>query len=130
VKIYSYSYDASYDPAIPVVDVRIVAPESGASAEALAAIVDSGADGTAVPEHLLDEIGALSIGRGVMSGIWGDRRPVKIYLIRLEIGPFVLPGIHVAGVPDPVGFVLGRNVLNHMVLTLNGIASTTEIGSE
>jgi hypothetical protein len=65
-----------------------------------------------------------------MSGIWGDRRPVKIYLIRLEIGPFVLPGIHVAGVPDPVGFVLGRNVLNHMVLTLNGIASTTEIGSE
>jgi hypothetical protein len=44
-----------------------------------------------------------------------------------SIGPIILPGVHVAGVPDAVGFVLGRNALNHIILTLNGLASTTEI---
>jgi hypothetical protein len=76
---------------------------------------------------LLDDIGALSIGQAMMSGIWGERRPVHIYLVRLEIGPITLPGVHVAGVPSAVGFVLGRNALNHMILTLNGLANTTEI---
>jgi predicted aspartyl protease len=128
--LYSYPYDDAYDPSMPTVDVQIVAPESGALTQPVAAIVDSGADGTTIPTSLLDEIGALSIGRGIMSGIWGDRRPVKIYLVTLKIGGYTLRGIQAAGVPDTVGFVLGRNALNHMVVTLNGLASMTEIISK
>lgn len=45
----------------------------------------------------------------------------------MEIYPYTLPKVHVADVPADTDFVLGRNVLNQMVLTLNGLAGTTEI---
>jgi predicted aspartyl protease len=127
MKVYSYNYDLTYDPAIPVVEVHLVSPESGEAVGPITAVVDSGADGTTIPTDLLEQIGALSIGTGIMSGIWGERQVVNIYLVRLEIGPYALLGVRVAGVPNSVGFVLGRNILNHMAITLNGPATTTEI---
>ena len=59
--------------------------------------------------------------------LWKERRQVKLYIVRLEIGPLVLRGVHVAGVPTGTEFILGRNVLNQIELTLNGPATTTEI---
>jgi hypothetical protein len=52
---------------------------------------------------------------------------VYIYIVQMEIGPYALPKIRVAGVPAGTGFILGRNVLNQMVLTLNGLAEVTEM---
>jgi hypothetical protein len=126
MNVYTYEYDHTYDPAMPVVDV-VMHSLLGSSSGPHSALVDSGSDTTSVPLDLLDEIGSISVGDAVMSGIWGERRPVKIHLVILELGSHKLHGIVVAGVPNHVGLLLGRNVLNHVELTLNGPAAVVEI---
>ena len=46
MRLNSYLYDSTYSPAMPVVEVKLVAPHSGASVGPIRALVDSGADGT------------------------------------------------------------------------------------
>ncbi len=125
--IHTYLYDETYDPAMPTVDVQIISPDSQRRSVIAQALIDSGSDGTTVPVTLLDEIGVLSIGTAVMSGIWGQQRRVNTYLVSLKVGSHFLRGIHVAGVPATVGFILGRNALNQLAITLNGPANMVEI---
>ena len=125
-----YAYSLDYDPSMPVVEVTLVAPHSGEAVGPELALVDSGADGTLVPVDLLEEIGAISVATGRLTWLWEESRPVYIYIVQMEIGPYTLPKIHVAGVPSGTEFILGRNVLNEMVLTLNGPAEVTEISGQ
>lgn len=127
MKLYTYAYSTDYHPSMPVVDVQLRAPHSGEAVGPVTALVDSGADGTLVPVDLLEQIGTVSIATGRLIWLWEETRPVNIYLVRMEIGPHILPMVRVAGLPSATDLVLGRNVLNHMVLTLNGPAGMTEI---
>lgn len=127
MKLYTYSYSVDYDPSMPIVDVTLVAPHSDEAIGPLSALVDSGADGTLVPVDLLEQIGAVSIATGRLAWLWNESRSVNIYIVRIEIGPCILPKVHVAGVPPATDLILGRNVLNQMILTLNGPAGVTEI---
>jgi hypothetical protein len=70
------------------------------------------------------------MGTAVMSGIWGERRRVNFYLITLKIGDYLIRGIHVAGMPEYSGAVIGRNAMNAISLVLNGPASVVEIIGE
>ncbi|MCP4423002.1 MAG: hypothetical protein GY803_00775 [Chloroflexi bacterium] len=130
MNVHSYLYNETVTPAMPVAEVRFVSPYSQERAGAVQAIIDSGSDGTMAPLTLLDEIGALSMGTAVMSGIWGQRRRVDIYIVNIEIGPHLLPGIRVAGVSEAMDVILGRNVLNQIKIVLNGPANTLEIPSD
>ncbi|MDY7077876.1 MAG: aspartyl protease family protein [Chloroflexota bacterium] len=127
MKLDTYSYSADYAPSMPVVDVTLVAPHSGEEIGPELALVDSGADGTLIPVDLLEQIGLVSIATGRLIWLWRESLPVSIYIVRIKIGPYVLPRVHVAGVPTGTDLVLGRNVLNQMVVTLNGPAEVTEI---
>jgi predicted aspartyl protease len=127
MRLFTYPYDQAYQPAMPVVDVRIISPHSGESAGPFTAVLDSGADGTLIPVDLLEQIDVLSIASANLRGITGERRAVKLYLVNLEIGPSRLRGIRVASMPMRTEFILGRNVLNQMTVTLNGLALVTEI---
>ena len=124
---YTYSYSTVHTPPMPVVDVTLIAPHSGEAVGPKVALVDSGADGTLVPVDLLEQIGATSVATGRLTWLWEESRPVYIYIVQMEIGPCELPMVHVAGVPTGTDFILGRNVLNQMILTLNGLAEVTEM---
>ena len=108
-------------------DVKLIDPSSGMSVGPLSALVDTGVDGTLVPKQLLEDIGAIPIGRGKLRWLWDESRQVQIYLVRLEIGSYVLHGVHVAGITNSKEFILGRNVLNHLVFTVDGPAGVIEI---
>jgi predicted aspartyl protease len=112
---------------MPVIDVTLVAPHSGEAIGPETALVDSGADGTLVPVDLLEQIGAVSIATARLRWLWGESQPVNIYIVQLEIGSYIFPKVRVAGVPTDIDFILGRDVLNWMVLTLNGPARAAEI---
>lgn len=130
MKLYTYVYSKDHQPPMPVVDVRLIAPHSGMATGTITAVVDSGADGTLVPVDLLSEIGAVSIATGRLAWLWRESRMVHIYVVQLEIGPIRLPKVRVAGVPVGTDLVLGRDVLNQMVLTLDGPAESVEIATE
>ncbi len=62
-----------------------------------------------------------------MSGAAGGRIEVDLYLVAIQIGSNLIDGIHAIGSVNQNETVIGRDVLNRLVVTLNGHAETTEI---
>lgn len=125
--IYTYLFDDGHSPAMPVMDVTLVDPGTGNRLETIPALVDTGADGTMVPEDLLEKLGAVSIGHGRLRWLWEETRSVRLYLIRIEIGPHIIRSVHVAAVPTGTEFILGRNLLNQLVFMVDGPAGVIEL---
>jgi predicted aspartyl protease len=91
------------------------------------ALIDTGADGTLVPSQLLDTIRADELHHTRLRSLWGEARMVRIFLVDLQIGDQVLPSVEV--VADDAGseILLGRNVLNSLILLLDGVHEQTDL---
>ena len=125
--IYSHDYNSAYSPAMPVVEVTLENVETGAQGEQLTAIVDSGADGCILPLKYLDAIGSESIRKTQMVGVAGIGVQVEMHLLILHLGPLTIYGVEAVADKQNGEAIIGRNVLNQLVVTLNGIAGVTEI---
>ena len=126
----TFEYDPSYEPLMPVATVTLIHPNQSNNLIEVTALVDSGADGTLLPIAILNQINAPLIGDGYMRGVLGTSEPVDICLVQMQIGPHYVGGIRAAGMPDgSEAIIVGRDVLNHFVVTLNGLASMVEITS-
>ncbi len=121
-----FPYDVAYDPALPMCKV-VLSTESTGRQVKLAAIIDTGADGTIVPVRHLEQIGARRVFETGLRSQWGERRTVFLYLVNLQISTLELTGIYVVG--DELGeeFILGRNVLNELRLLLDGPTGLTQL---
>jgi len=125
--ILSYRYDPSYNPPMPIIPISLISVADDQSmTESINAIVDSGADGTLIPTEYLHQIHAPAVRKAFMKGISGERRSVDIYLISIQIGSVKLRGVRVIASPSSEA-ILGRNVLNQLVIGLNGPAETVEL---
>ncbi|MBE2201534.1 MAG: retroviral-like aspartic protease family protein [Anaerolinea sp.] len=122
-----FKYSHNYYPAAPIVDVTFITAAEHERIGPLPAMVDSGADGTIVPLHYLDEIQAPPTVEMVMRSQWGERRHVLLYLVDVRIGDVTLPGIEVVGDDLSDEIVIGRDVLNHLRVVLNGPAEIMEL---
>ena len=71
--MYSHEYDRAYHPPMPVIEIKVSAIENPETIIMLEALVDSGSDGTFLPEEILKEMGAASVREGWVSGIQGIR---------------------------------------------------------
>ena len=93
-------------------------------------IVDSGADATIIPKQYLETASIDKGGRARMR--WGNHasQTYDVYLAVIEIGPFQFSGIRVLADERHNEPVLGRDVLNHLALTLNGPANVVEISTD
>jgi predicted aspartyl protease len=86
----------------------------------LPAIVDTGADVTMLPLNLLTSLGEGSIGLAYLRSAWGARTSVQLFIVDLQVEAIVLPGITVAATEQTTEAILGRDVLNRLVLVLDG----------
>ena len=125
----SHQYLHTYYPAMPAFEVRLGYPGQSLGSEPLLAIVDTGADGTLVPQSLLDEIGAPFTDEARLRSHWGEWRNVSLFTVDLGIEDFRLPGVEVVGDDQEQEIVLGRNVLNRLKLLLDGPAGRIEVRS-
>lgn len=118
--MYSNNYDTSYDPSIPVVQLGL-GLERGRSLATIPALVDSGADATIIPVHFLKQIGALPNGDQWLRTGMGDRYAVRMYPLFLQIGVYT---IYANVIGDVIGeeAAIGRDVLNHFIVTLDAPA--------
>ena len=123
--MYTFEYDTTFVPAMPVVEVHI-SMERGLEGRVVPAIVDSGADASMLPLQILKQIGARIAGRHWMVGVTGTRTKADLYPIFLQLGNHSLY-VSVIGNPINTDTVIGRDVLNHMIITLNGLAETVEL---
>lgn len=127
--LYTYPYDRRYQPAMPVVELALGKSGESGPNKLHPALIDSGADGTLVPVNLLEEIGARQVGTARIRSVLGDSQVADIFLASLRVGPHRLGAVRVIAGSEGDEIILGRNVLNQLVVTLNGLASTVEIAA-
>jgi len=126
--IFSHDYNTSYDPAAPVVPVKISAPGQGIQEEVMG-FIDSGADATMIPDTLLRKIKARFVEHRNLRGVTGHRISVKRYLVTIHLGNEVVYGVRAVATSSGTELILGRDVLNQLVITLNGLAQVVEISA-
>lgn len=127
-QIYSYPYNIEdYSPSMPVVEVGIRPHRKSATEVFTVAALDTGSDATLIPAQILHQIGAEYVRQGYLRGISGQRQSVKLYNASIRVGSIILSGITAVATTNNEEILLGRDVLNQIIVTLNGLASVTEI---
>ena len=125
-----FPYNDAYRPPAPACRVSISVARTGQSVGPLDAILDTGADGTLVPQRDLDAIGARRVMETGLRSQWGERRVVYLYLVTLYIGDVELPGTYVVGDDRSDEVVIGRNVLNDLRIWLDGPGRASRLSEE
>lgn len=123
----SFDYDSSYLPAFPVADITIRSTRTEQEIT-VTGLIDSGADATQIPLNTLQAIGARKLDDRWVRDLSNVRFLAPIYSVQIIIGSVVLYGIEVIGRSQATEIIIGRDVLNQLIVTLNGLANTTEIG--
>lgn len=121
----SFEYDSLYDPAFPVLEMQAIGTDP-ARGLPITGLIDSGSDATQLPLSILRSIGARQIDRRWVQDLAGIRYSVSMYAVRLKLGPLIMP-LEVIGRQGINEVVIGRDVLNQLIVTLNGLAQVTEI---
>jgi len=116
----THPYDDIYHPPMPALEIQLGYPGETPSLDHLTAIVDTGADGTLVPQSLIDEIRAPFVDDVQIRSHWGEWRNMLLFTVDIGIGRLRLPAVEVVGDDQGTEIVLGRNVLNHLKLLLDG----------
>lgn len=111
-------YDANFNPPAPVVRVQIQNPDNGATAE-IRAQVDTGSFMTALPESVVRELNLEPYSRVVAGSV--DRQAILLstFRVTLVVEGHVILRAEIATL-DRDDALLGRDVLQHFILTLNG----------
>lgn len=125
----SYPYQTDYHPYMPALSIQLGYPEEPLKLGHFTAIVDTGADGTLVPQILIDELGAPVIDEVRIRSHWGEWRITQLFVVDIGIGELRLPAIEVVG-DSGKELILGRNVLNKLKLLLDGHAGQVKILDE
>jgi hypothetical protein len=127
-------YSREKFPSAPVLSVRLSQPGEPSQTETMLALIDTGGDFTTVPLNWLLQIDAPEVRWAYLRGLWSEQRPVTLYLVDLHFEKGVLPGIEAVAIDeddieteDDNEIVLGRNVLNQLVLLLDGPNQQTDI---
>lgn len=123
----TWNYDVSVFPPAPRLDIRLIAQPHETVVGPVSAFVDTGADATIVPLHIIRQLRAGVVTFKTIRGYTGSKRTVRTYLVDIEIGVFALPGIEVVGDDAAEDILLGRDVLNKLRVLLDGPGQRSEV---
>jgi predicted aspartyl protease len=124
----AFPHSRRHRPPLPALKIMLRAVDGSRSrSELLPALLDTGADITSVPVRILHSIGALPLDEVRLRSHWGHAVSVVTYLVDVEVNEAVLPAIEVAGDTTNAEIVLGRDVLNQLLLLIDGPGLTTDV---
>lgn len=124
--VFTYNYSSDYHPSMPMVELTIGLPQ-GEMSITLPAIVDSGADATMVPIEYLRQLGARRSRKALMRWVTGEGALVDLYAVAIQLGTYRQGYAEVVSSADGGETIVGRDMLNHLSVTLNGPASVVEV---
>jgi hypothetical protein len=118
------TFDAShYDPPAPIAVVTLRDGAAGNSASDVVLLLDTGADVTLLPKAAVERLG-MTIGAGErmeLMGFDGSRSFVPLVTLDMLLLGHIFRGKYL--VIDAERGILGRDVLNHFALVIDGRVS-------
>ncbi|MDM8527731.1 retroviral-like aspartic protease family protein [Anaerolineales bacterium HSG24] len=115
-----FSYDTSYFPPAPTIEIWLSAPDESTAQGPLMAFIDTGADLSLIPMAYLKPLQTQIDDYRYLRSQWGEHRMVAIYSLDIRIGQLKFPAIEVVGDELEDEIILGRNLLNKLVMMLHG----------
>jgi predicted aspartyl protease len=115
------SYDAvHFDPPAPVAQVMLRNPHSGATVSDVLLLVDTGADITLLPRTAVEQLGVPLLGgqRYELMGFDGNKSFASVVMLDLLFLQRAFRGRYLL-IEEERG-IMGRDILNHVILLLNG----------
>lgn len=111
-----FAYDASIDPPVPILPLRIGNPGNGVAVLA-PGLVDTGADCTLIPPGMARRLRLPAVGRIEIEGVGGGSGSATMYAAFLDmVGSGFLARLAAFG--DEL--IIGRDLLNRVVIQLDG----------
>lgn len=122
-----YRYAKEVSPPAPFVHVTIHSGDGARRSREVLAQVDPGATRTILPAEIVEELVLEQMEAIAIAGVGGHISSVPTYLVRVEIRHLAPVEVTAAAHPDEPYVLLGRDVLNHFRLVLDGPRLTLEI---
>lgn len=122
----SFEYDLAYPgPAFPVAEITMTGRNDSVITQM--ALIDTGADATVIPLSVLRQIDARRLDSAFARNMDGSRYEIVLYSVKISVGQYPVYGIEAIANERTSEVVLGRDALNQLILTLNGLAQITDI---
>lgn len=125
---YPYRVPGPDRPAAAYVLLKVAATPSGDWYPDLAALADTGADRSVLPQRVVDALGLVSFERETVSGFDGTPVECPVYSVRLIVRDLPAIRVNVLGGWRDGYAILGRDVLNLYRVVFDGPNLKLEIG--
>lgn len=124
----SRAYSSEFDPPAILLTATLSGVVHGRPRLTLPALIDTGADMTAVPQTAVSRLRLFEVGRITVEDIGGRLSVMDIYTARLSVDSLGVQEIEVVQTAQPF-IVLGRDWLQSYYLRLNGPERQFEISA-
>ncbi len=114
-----FHYDPGFSPPAPVLEVIVHHPKTAGLETRVRAQLDPGSDISVLPESAAHAIGLQYDGELEVEGYDGLAACLPLCVVTLEVIGEMLPPMNFVVMPRSLA-LLGRDVLNYFILTLNG----------
>jgi hypothetical protein len=126
--VIRYPYVTQVEPPAPFIHVTVRCPTTGKEVSQLAAQVDTAADRSVLPWKVVDQLGLVVIREIPLGGLGGNIVKMSTFLVQIEPRHLQPVTIEAVATPHESVVLLGRDVLNHFRLVLDGPGRALEIG--
>jgi len=120
-----HRYETRVRPPAPFLEIQVIHPVTAVTRQ-WPAKLDTGATLTILPEVLVDALVLSPKGEATIYGYDGMATIRPIYYVNLQVAGYSLSSVRVSS-SKRSDVLLGRDVLNHFILTLNGKDLTFEL---
>jgi hypothetical protein len=115
-----YNYNRQTLPPAPFVHVTVRHPQTEVGVDDLPAQIDTAADFTVVPSTVISQLGLAQLDQVAIGGFGGHVTLAPTFLVGLVGRGFAPLMVRVLGGEDEPFVLLGRDVLNHYRIFLDG----------
>lgn len=122
----TWKYNQREEPPAPFLELTLRHPEFSAQSVVIPAKVDSGADISALPQQSIDQLHLPMTSRLFVQGYDGISHEVATYAVHIELAGARFRVSEAISTHESFA-LLGRDILNHFYVKLNGPDLTLDI---